>query len=144
MQVETPRVYEPVAFEVTRERIQRYAVSVGETNRVHLDVAGARAAGFADVVAPPMFAAVYAWPAIMKWISDPAHGMEYSNFVHMAQEFRWGAPVIAGDEIVSTNTLSDIYERGSMSFSVCETVSKNQRDETVSLGIWTNVFKQVS
>ena len=52
--------YEPVRYAVGREKIREYARAVGETNPVHLDVEAARAAGYADLVAPPMFAVVYA------------------------------------------------------------------------------------
>lgn len=142
MRVTEGRVYGPVVFAVTREQVMQYAVTVGETNTLHHDLAEARAAGYADVVAPPMFAAVYAWPPIFEWISDPAHGMEFSQFVHLAQEFRWGPPVIAGDEITSVNTVKEVYRRGSMTFSLCETVSRNQRGEKVAIGLWTNVFKE--
>jgi acyl dehydratase len=38
-----------------RKDIVRFAVATGETNPIHFDPAAARAAGFADVVAPPLF-----------------------------------------------------------------------------------------
>lgn len=46
-----------LAFEhrVDRKDIVRFAVATGNTRPEHLDPAAARAAGFADVVAPPMF-----------------------------------------------------------------------------------------
>ncbi|HEY4823749.1 MAG TPA: MaoC family dehydratase N-terminal domain-containing protein, partial [Solirubrobacteraceae bacterium] len=56
--------YQPVVYAVGREKIKEYSLAVGETNPLHLDVAAARAAGFADVVAPPMFAVVYSAPAV--------------------------------------------------------------------------------
>ena len=56
------KTYEPVLYAVGREKIKEYARAVGETNPVHLDVEAARAAGYADVVAPPMFAVVYSAP----------------------------------------------------------------------------------
>ena len=46
------KTYEPVLYAVGREKIKEYARAVGETNPVHLDVEAARAAGYADVVAP--------------------------------------------------------------------------------------------
>ena len=46
-------------YEVGREKIREYAHAVGEANPVHLDPEAARAAGFRDVVAPPMFCVVY-------------------------------------------------------------------------------------
>lgn len=40
---------------IDRKDIARFAVATGVTRAVHHDPAAARAAGFADVVAPPMF-----------------------------------------------------------------------------------------
>jgi acyl dehydratase len=54
--------YQPVVYAVGREKVREYARAVGETNPVYLDVDAARAAGHADVVAPPMFAVVYTRP----------------------------------------------------------------------------------
>ena len=58
------KTYEPALYAVGREKIKEYARAVGETNPLHLDVEAARAAGYADVVAPPMFAVVYSAPAV--------------------------------------------------------------------------------
>ena len=54
------KTYDPVTYAVGREKVREYAAAVGETNPLHHDVQAARAAGYADVVAPPMFAVVYA------------------------------------------------------------------------------------
>ena len=56
--------YEPTTYAVGREKIKEYARAVGETNPIHLDVQAARDAGYADVVAPPMFAVVYSAPSV--------------------------------------------------------------------------------
>ncbi|HXS47393.1 MAG TPA: MaoC family dehydratase N-terminal domain-containing protein, partial [Solirubrobacterales bacterium] len=45
-------------YQVGREKIKEYANALGIDNPVHHDVEAARAAGFRDVVAPPMFAVV--------------------------------------------------------------------------------------
>jgi len=45
-------------YAVGREKVREYAYAVGETDPRYLDPDAAREAGFADVVAPPMFAAV--------------------------------------------------------------------------------------
>ena len=57
------KTYPSTTYAVGREKIKEYAHAVGETNPVHLDVDAARAAGYRDVVAPPMFAAFFAWYA---------------------------------------------------------------------------------
>ena len=56
------KTYPPLTYAVGREKIREYALAVGETNPLHLDVEAARAAGYRDVVAPPMFAVVYSSP----------------------------------------------------------------------------------
>ena len=55
------KTYPPFEYEVGKEKIKEYAWAVGEDNPVHFDREQAKAAGFRDVVAPPMFAVVYSW-----------------------------------------------------------------------------------
>ncbi|MCP9491512.1 MAG: MaoC family dehydratase N-terminal domain-containing protein [Solirubrobacteraceae bacterium MAG38_C4-C5] len=130
-----------VTYAVGREKVREYALAVGETNPVHLDVAAARAAGYADVVAPPMFAAVYSAPAVGPALFDDDVGINFAMMVHGGQEFRWGPLVVAGDEVTTTAAVKDISERGPMAFYVFESVSTNQRDETVCVGTWTNIVR---
>lgn len=133
--------FPPVTYAVGREKIREYAHAVGETNPVYLDLEAARAAGYADLVAPPMFAVVYSAPAIAPALFDPAVGIDFAHMVHGSQEFAWGAPVVAGDEIVTTATVTSISARGEMTFFVFESVSENQRGETVCTGTWTNIVR---
>ena len=133
--------YDPVVYAVGREKIREYASAVGETNVLHHDVEAARAAGYADVVAPPMFAVVYAGRAVTPGIFDPDVGINFAMMVHGAQEFRWGPVVVAGDEITTTASVKDVADRGGMEFYVFESVSVNQRGDTVSTGTWTNIVR---
>ncbi|MCW3012291.1 MAG: MaoC family dehydratase [Solirubrobacterales bacterium] len=135
--------YAPVTYAVGREKVREYALVVGETNPLHLDPAAARAAGYADVVAPPMFAVVYAAPAMGPAIFDPAVGMDFALMVHGGQEFAWGPLVVAGDEVRTTVTVRSIEERGGMGFFVFESVSTNQAGHTVCVGTWTNIVRGI-
>ncbi len=137
------KAFPPVVYGVGREKIREYAFAVGETNPLHLDVEAARAAGFADVVAPPMFAVVYKSPAVAPAIFDPEVGLNFGLMVHGGQEFRWGPLVVAGDEIRTEVTVESIEERDGKGFYVFESVSTNQRDETVCVGTWTNIVRGV-
>jgi acyl dehydratase len=128
-------------YAVGREKIREYASAVGETNPLHHDLEAARAAGYADLVAPPMFAVVYAGRAVIPALFDPEIGIDFKRMVHGAQEFRWGELVVAGDEIVTSAKLADASERGGLSFYVFESVSENQRGETVVTGTWTNIVR---
>src|SRR3954469_489823 len=106
------KTYPPTIYAVGREKVREYALAVGETDPLHLDVEAARAAGHADVVAPPMFVVVYAGGALGPAIFDPEVGINFALMVHGAQEFVWGRLVVAGDEITTTVTVKDIADRG--------------------------------
>jgi acyl dehydratase len=135
------KTYPPVDYAVGREKVREYASAVGETNPLHFDVEAARAAGHADVVAPPMFAVVYAARAISPGLFDPEVGIDFARMLHAGQEFEWGPLVVAGDEITTTGSVKDISERGGMNFFVFESSSVNQRGETVCTGTWTQIVR---
>jgi acyl dehydratase len=133
--------FAPTTYAVGREKIKEYALAVGETNPLHLDVTAARAAGHRDVVAPPMFAVVYCAPSMGPALFDPDVGVNFARLVHGGQEFQWGPLVVAGDEITTTVTVKDISERLGNGFYVFESVSTNQDGETVCTGTWTNIVR---
>jgi acyl dehydratase len=133
--------YPPATYAVGREKIREYAVAVGETNPLYLDVDAAREAGYRDVVAPPMFCVVYCGPALGPALFDPELGIEFSRLVHGGQEFRWGPVVVAGDEIATTITVEHISSRGPLSFFTFGSMSTNQDGETVCVGTWTNIVR---
>ena len=135
------KTFPPVTYAVGREKIREYARAVGETNPLYLDVDAARAAGYADVVAPPMFAVVYAGPSIWPAIMDPEVGIDFAHMVHGGQAFEWDGLVVAGDEITTDCVVKDIAERGGLGFFVFETRSVNQRGEQVCTGTWTNIVR---
>jgi acyl dehydratase len=137
------KAYEPKIYAVGREKVREFANAVGETNPIHLDVEAARAAGYADVVAPPMFAVVYSAPAMAPAVLDPEVGINLAMMVHGGQEFVWDKPVVAGDEITTTASVKDISERGGKGFYVFKTVSTNQAGDTVATGTWTNIVRGV-
>lgn len=135
------KTFPAVDYVVGREKIREFAAAVGETNPLHFDPEAARAAGYADVVAPPMFAVVFASRSVAPALFDPEVGLNFAMMVHGGQEFVWGPPVVAGDEISTTTTVKDISDRGEMTFFVFESVSENQRAETVCTGTWTNIVR---
>jgi acyl dehydratase len=136
------KTYPVTAYAVGREKVREYAHAVGETNPLYLNLETARAAGYADVVAPPMFAVVYAGRSITPALFDPEVGIDFPRMLHGGQEFRWGAVVVAGDEIATTASVKDIFTRGGINFFVFETDSRNQRGETVCTGVWTNLVRE--
>ena len=130
-----------VTYAVGREKVREYAYAVGESDPRCLDPEAARAAGYADVVAPPMFAVVFGGRAMAPALFDPEVGIDFSRLVHGAQEFTWGEPVVAGDEITTEAAHEDTSERGGLKFFVFTTRSVNQRGELVCEGRWTNIVR---
>lgn len=135
------KAYPVTTYVVGREKVREYARAVGETDPLYLDVEAAWAAGHADVVAPPMFAVVYAMPAVAAGMFDPEVGIDFARLVHAGQDFRWGPLVVAGDEISTTVSVKDVSERRGSGFYVFESISCNDRGETVCTGTWSNVVR---
>jgi acyl dehydratase len=135
------KTYAPVTYAVGREKVREYALAVGETNPLHLDLEHAREQGYRDVVAPPMFCVVYCGPALGPAMFDPDVGIDFARLLHSAQEFRWGPLVVAGDEVSTTLTVKDISARGEMGFYTFESVSTNQDGDTVCVGTWSNIVR---
>ena len=137
------KTYPPYVYEVGREKIREYANAVGEDNPVYLDRDAARAAGFRDVVAPPMFVVVYSALAVGPAVLDPEVGINLIMMVHGGQEFVWGEPVCSGDAITTEGSVKEIYERDGRGYYVFESVSRNQDGQETVRGTWTNIVRGV-
>ena len=135
------KAYAPFEYEVCREKIREYANAIGVHAQINHDREAARAAGFRDVVAPPMFAVVYSAGSVAQGVLDPELGIDLGRMLHGSQEFVWGEPVCSGDTITTTTTVADVFERAGMQFFVFESVSTNQDGQEVVRGTWTNIVR---
>jgi acyl dehydratase len=131
----------PVEYEVGREKIREYAYAVGEEDSIYHDADAARAAGFRNVVAPPMFCVVYSARAMAPAILDQDLGINLALMVHGSQEFEWDEPVVAGDTITTSVTIKDLYEKDGKEFYVWESESRNQDGAMTVKGTWTNIVR---
>jgi acyl dehydratase len=132
-----------VDFEVEAERITQYADAIGAANPVHRDADASKAAGFRDLVAPPMFCVVYSAPAMGPALVDPDVDMNLMAMVHGGQEFVWGEPVCAGDVISTEAACKSIEERDGKGFYVFESVSRNRDGAETVRAQWTNIVRGV-
>lgn len=135
--------FPPAVYAVGREKIKEYAAAVGESNPLHLDPAAARAAGYADVVAPPMFAVVYQSPAVTPGLFDPEVGINFAMLVHSGQDFRWERVVVAGEELTTTAKVVAIEEKGGMGFYDFEAITRDEGGATVCTGVWKMIVRGV-
>jgi acyl dehydratase len=98
-------------YEVGRAKIREFADAVGATSPLHRDPAAARAAGYADVIAPPTFATIISMRATSVIVDDPELGLDFSRVVHGSQTFVHHRPMVAGDRLVYTSHVDDVQTR---------------------------------
>jgi len=99
-------------YEVSRVKIAEFATAIGDPNPVYRDRKAARAAGHADVIAPPTFAIVISMAGSGAALADPGLGLNYAMVVHGEQRFTYVRPLTAGDIVTAQVTLTDIRDAG--------------------------------
>ena len=128
------RAYPDEEFTATRDSIRRFAYATRESNPIHFDRDAARAAGYPDVIAPPMY---YTVLRTAPYHTVPLDALGKDGFTEgdlppiaftrgMAGEsqVRWYAPIVAGDLMRTKKKLADIYVKkgrsGALVFLVFE------------------------
>jgi acyl dehydratase len=107
------RSYPPTAsYLVGREKVREFARAVLATSPLNLHPEAARAAGYADVVAPPTFATVIQDATLQQLLSDDDAGVDFSRVVHGDQRFTFSRPIVAGDELTATMTVTSVKTLG--------------------------------
>jgi acyl dehydratase len=115
------RVFPPVApYLVGREKIREFARAVFATNPINHDPDAARAAGHADIVAPPTFAVVVQESTLAQLLAEPDSGIDFSRVVHGDQRFNYTRPIVAGDELTATLTVASVKTLGGHSMVTAE------------------------
>lgn len=124
----------PSVLTVDRTRLQFFAKAIGEKDPVYVDPAAVKAAGYADVPAPPtfLFAAELDSGANDQLLADL--DIPLAKLLHGEQSFRYLQPVCAGDTVTVQSTITDIYDKkgGKLEFAVKDSKVTNQREELVA------------
>ena len=106
-------------YQVGREKIREFADAIGDPQPIYRDVDVARAAGHADVIAPPTFVMVlfnsYALEAVVR---DEGLGLHYDRMVHGDMSFDYSRPVQAGDQLTVATYIDEIMSRAGNDFLV--------------------------
>ena len=107
------RTYPPSGpYPVDAALVAAFAAAVGADDPLHTDAEAARAAGYADVVAPPTMAVRFAQATEAAYVQDPEAGIDFSRVVHGEETFVHHRPITAGDEVVGTVTVDGIRTAG--------------------------------
>ncbi|GAB2981795.1 MaoC family dehydratase N-terminal domain-containing protein [Frigoribacterium salinisoli] len=97
---------------VGREKVREFARATGSTSPLSLDPDAARAVGHADVVAPPTFAVVVQEATLAQLLAEPDAGIDFGQVVHGEQRFSYSRPIVAGDELTATLTVTSVKALG--------------------------------
>ena len=107
------RVFPPTApYLVGREKVREFARAVLATDPQHTDPAAAQALGYADVVAPPTFAMVIQDHTLQQLLAEPDSGIALERTIHAEQRFRYTRPIVAGDELTATLSVTGVRAVG--------------------------------
>lgn len=136
------RVFPPTEpYLVGREKVREFARAVFATNPINLDPEAARAAGHADVVAPPTFAVVVQEHTLAQLLADPDAGIDFSRVVHGDQRFTSTRAIVAGDLLTATLTVSSVKTLGAHSMVTAESVITDEGGAHVVTAISTLVIR---
>lgn len=119
---------------IERSRLRFFAKATGQSDPVYTDVEAARAAGHADLPAPPtfLFAAELDSGATDQLLQDL--GIPLSRLLHGEQGFTWHRGVCAGDTVTVRSRIEDIYDKkgGALEFVIKTSRATNQHDQLVA------------
>ena len=119
-------------FEVTREMVQAFSKSVGETGPIYNDEAVAKAAGYSGIVACPTMCTLF-----VRHVKLPDIRLKFgrSRF-HAGQRVQPKGIIVAGDSLTASSHLKEVYPKtgrsGTMVFVVWETTFRNQKGQVVA------------
>lgn len=107
------REFPPTApYLVGREKVREFARAVFADAPQYTDVEAARAAGYADVVAPPTFAMVVQDLTLQQLLAEPDSGIVLARTIHAEQRFAYTRPIVAGDELTAQLAVTGIRTLG--------------------------------
>lgn len=126
---------------VGREKVREFARAVLASSPLSLDPAAAKAAGFADVIAPPTFPVVVQEHSLAQLLADPEAQIDFSRVVHGDQRFQYSRPIVAGDELVATLTVTSVKSLGGNSMVTAESAIVDASGAHVVTAISTLVVR---
>jgi len=119
---------------VERGRLLFFAKAIGETNPVYTDSEAAKAAGHADLLAPPtfLFSAELDGGGVEALLTQLE--LPIAKILHGEQSFTYVKPVCAGETVKISAKITDIYDKknGALEFVVKTSEARNQKGEAVA------------
>ena len=126
---------------VGREKIREFSRAVFATSAINVDVAAARAAGYNDLVAPPTFPIVIQESTLQQLLNADDAGIDFSRVVHGDQRFTVTRPIVAGDLLTATLTVTSVKSLGGHSMVTAESTIVDDSGAHVVTAISTLVVR---
>ena len=141
------REFAKFEFVVERGKIREFALALGLSDPVQVDVEAARAAGYADLVAPPIFTRQF-WHENDDNDPMPHLGFDLSRRLMGEQEWEYHKPLVAGMVLYGQNAIISTREKegrrgGKMTLVVIETRFVDAAGELVQVGRRTLIETEV-
>jgi len=131
----------PTLHEVEKGAIRRFAESIGDPNPMYFDADQARAAGHANIPAPPSFAFSFTHgPDLRELLGVPVRSLLLADL-----HWEFERIMIAGDRILVSSRIADVGERpgptGPLEVAVLEDEGRDDEGRLVYRGRRTYVFR---
>lgn len=126
---------------VGREKVREFARAVVSKAPIHHDHEVAKRAGYADVVAPPTFAVVIQDATLQQLLADEEADIDFSRVVHGDQRFSYTRPIVAGDELTATLTVTAVKQLGAHSMVTATSDIVDAQGEHVVTAVSTLVVR---
>ena len=117
-----------------RSRLRFFAKAIGETAAQYTDVAAAKAAGYADLPAPPTFLFGAELDSGTTYQLLDLLQVPVTKLLHGEQSFNYHLSACAGDTVTVQSVIDDIYDKknGALEFVVKTSRATNQKNELVA------------
>lgn len=124
----------PSELSLDRSRLRFFAKSIGETSAIYTDVEAARAAGYADLPAPPTFLFAAEMDSRASDLLLQTLEIPIAKILHGEQSFCYHQTACAGDSITVRSRVDDIYvkKNGALEFVVKTSRATNQNNDLVA------------
>jgi acyl dehydratase len=130
----------PVKNEVEKGAIRRFAEAIGDGNPLYRDESYAATTSYGRISAPPTFSRTFDCGQISGF-ELPAEGL-----IHGEQGFEYFHPIYAGDVVLCTTSLKDVFARdgklGTMIFLVMEQEVMNEAGDLLLRETSTIIYRE--
>lgn len=114
----------PASFEITDEKIRKYAEATNEDNPLFSSAEG--------LLAPPCFAFTYSSPGMARVLGRPDLGVDFLRLVHGEQEFRYHQPAWSNQTVASEAVIAAIETKDTGETLTIDTRATNEVGELLT------------